>query len=70
MFISGNGLAGEEEKSAQLEKDQVASKIPILKNGFSNAYLDTDGSIWFSSNGGGIFHYNGKAISTKRKKTD
>ena len=35
--------------------------MPILKNGFSNAYLDKDGSIWFSSNGGGLFHYNGKS---------
>ena len=42
--------------------DRVVGKIPLPINGFSNGYLDKDGSIWFSSNGGGVFHYNGHSF--------
>lgn len=44
------------------EKVSEVSKIPLPKNGFSNAYVDKDGSLWFSSNGGGIYHLDEKAL--------
>lgn len=37
-------------------------KIPVPKNGFNNAYLHNDGSIWFCSNGGGVYNFNGKSF--------
>lgn len=61
-FISCNGQVKKEKRSLQAEKVSETVKIPIPENGFSNAYLDKDGTIWFSSNGGGIYHYNGKAF--------
>lgn len=34
-------------------------KIPVPKNGFSRAYQDLDGTLWFTSNRGGVYHYDG-----------
>ena len=60
VFISCNGQVKNEKPSADTEKVAEDMKISVPENGFSNAYLDKDGSIWFSSNGGGIYHYDGK----------
>ena len=29
---------------------------------FSNAYADLDGTMWFCSNGGGVFHLDGESF--------
>jgi ligand-binding sensor domain-containing protein len=60
--ISCNGQVKNEKQFLQAEQGTEMVKIPIPENGFSNAYLDKDGSIWFSSNGGGIYHYDGKTF--------
>ncbi|MEQ9377991.1 MAG: two-component regulator propeller domain-containing protein [Imperialibacter sp.] len=62
IAISCNGQVQKEQQTLQAEKGSEMVKIPVPKNGFSDAYLDKDGSIWFCSNGGGIYHYNGKAF--------
>ena len=64
LVSSCNGQNFQKEKkvpsSTQIEFR--ATKIPVPKNGFSNAYVDKDGTIWFSSNGGGVFHYDGQGF--------
>ena len=66
---SCNGQVEKKEKlSLKVEKASEVNKIPVPKNGFSNAYLDKDGSLWFSSNGGGIYHYDGKTFKNYTKK--
>ncbi|MGB0428941.1 MAG: ligand-binding sensor domain-containing protein [Bacteroidia bacterium] len=62
IIISCIGQVKESKKSAQAEKISAVNKIPIPKNGFWSAHLDNDGSLWFSSNGGGIYHYDGKIV--------
>jgi ligand-binding sensor domain-containing protein len=66
---SCNGQVEKKEKlSLKVEKASEVNKIPVPKNGFSNAYLDKDGSLWFSSNGGGVYHYNGKTFKHYTEK--
>jgi ligand-binding sensor domain-containing protein len=62
IITSCNGQPKEEKKSAEVEKVLGVSKITMPQNGFSNGHVDKDGTIWFSSNGGGIFHYDGKTF--------
>ena len=66
--ISCNGQVKNGKHSLQAEQGSEMVKIPIPENGFSNAYLDKDGSIWFSSNGGGIYHYDGKTFKNYTEK--
>ena len=68
IVISCNGQVKREKRSLQAEQGSEMVKIPIPENGFSNAYLDKDGSIWFSSNGGGIYHYDGKTFKNYTEK--
>lgn len=63
LFNSCNGQVENEKRSAEVDKVSEVNKIPVPKNGFSNGYADKDGTIWFSSNGGGIYHYDGKISS-------
>lgn len=67
-IISCNGQVKSKDKPSEKEKTQVASKIPVPQNGFSNALVDKDSTIWFSSNGGGIYHYNRKTFKNYTKK--
>lgn len=67
-IISCNGQAKENKKIDKIEKTQVASKIPVPKNGFSRGFVDKDGTLWFSSNGGGVFHYNGITFKNYTEK--
>lgn len=62
IFISCNGQVKKETQSFSTEKVSEVDKIPLPKNGFSNGYVDKDGTLWFSSNGGGIYHYDGKTF--------
>jgi ligand-binding sensor domain-containing protein len=66
---SCNGQVEKKEKlSLKVEKASEVNKIPVPKNGFSNAYLDKDGTLWFSSNAGGVYHYNGKTFKHYTEK--
>jgi len=67
-IISCNGQVKESRDSIEIEKTSEVNKIPIPKNGFSNAYLDKDGSLWFSSNGGGVYHFKGKIFKHYTEK--
>ena len=67
-LISCNGQIKKEKTALNVEKVSEVNKIPVPKNGFSNAYLDKDGTLWFSSNGGGIYHYDGKTFKNYTKK--
>ena len=62
LVISCNGQVKKEKLSHKVEKVSEVNKIPVPKNGFSNGYVDKDSTFWFSSNGGGIYHYDGKAF--------
>jgi ligand-binding sensor domain-containing protein len=68
IFISCNGQVKNEKTALNAEKVSVENKIPVPKNGFSNAYLDKDGTLWFSSNAGGVYHYNGKTFKHYTEK--
>ena len=67
-FAACKGQVKEHKDSAELEKISEANKIAVPKNGFSNGYLDKDGSLWFCSNGGGVYHYDGKKIKNFTEK--
>ncbi len=62
VIVSCNGQVKVNKKSAKIEKISEVNKIPVPKTGFWSAYLDNDGSLWFSSNGGGLYHYDGKTF--------
>ena len=57
-----------EKQSITNRKVSVVDKITVPKNGFSNGYVDKDGTLWFSSNGGGVYHYNGTTIKHYTEK--
>lgn len=52
-----SGQEQKEDRSLKADIDSRVGKIPVPRNGFSSAYVDDDGSLWFGSNGGGIYHY-------------
>lgn len=60
-FVSCNGQTKYEEESTKV-KNLTFNKIPLPENGFSNGFADKDGTFWFSSNGGGVYHYDGKTF--------
>lgn len=66
--ISCNGQINNEKESITAKADSDSNKIPVPKNGFSNGYVDNDSTLWFSSNGGGIYHYDGKAFKNYTQK--
>lgn len=60
VFISCNGQETKEKRIAQEDINSEIAKIPMIPKGFSNGFVDFDGTLWFASNGGGIYHYDGK----------
>ncbi len=63
IVSSCNRQAGNNEKLLiKVEKASEENKIPVPEYGFSNGYVDNDGTLWFSSNGGGVYHYDGKTF--------
>lgn len=68
-FILCKGQKKKETLSLKLDKVSEVNKIPIPKNGFSNAYVDIDSTLWFSSNGGGLYHYDGKTFKNYTGQT-
>ena len=67
-IISCNGQVKSNNKSVEIEKTQTNNKIPVPKNGFYNGMVDKDGTLWFCSNGDGIYHYNGKSFKNYTEK--
>lgn len=57
-------------KKNLLTKQEVIepNKIPVPENGFSSGLMDKDGTIWFGSNGGGIYHFDGKTYKNYTEK--
>ncbi len=68
IFISCNGQVKEKKKLVEIERASEVSKISVPKYGFSSGMVGKDGTIWFSSNGGGIFHYDGKTFKNYTQK--
>lgn len=62
LVISCNGQVKKEKLSHKVEEVSEVNKIPVPVNGFSTGYVDKDGTIWFCSNGGGIYHYDGNTF--------
>jgi len=61
-FVSCNGQTKDKEKSKKVNNTSEITKIIVPKNGFSNGFVDKDGTLWFCSNGGGVYQYKGKAF--------
>lgn len=61
-------LRQNQEPSSEKINSTKLSKIPFPKNGFSCATLDSNGTLWFGSNGGGVFHFDGKAFTNYKEK--
>jgi ligand-binding sensor domain-containing protein len=68
LITSCNGQGKEGKKTLKVETISVVNKIPLPINGFSNAYVDKDGTLWFSSNGGGIYHFDGRNYKSYTEK--
>ncbi|MBK9686424.1 MAG: hypothetical protein IPO65_01195 [Saprospiraceae bacterium] len=66
-FISCNGQVKNEKLSPEVEKVTDVIKIPLPKHGFSNGYVDIDGTLWFTSSSG-IYHFDGKSCKNYSMK--
>lgn len=67
-FMACNEQVKGEKQTGEVGIVSEMIKIPVPENGFSNGYLDQDGSIWFTSNGGGIYHFDRKAFKNYTEK--
>ncbi len=38
------------------------NKVIKPENGFNSGLLDSNGNLWFGSNGGGVYRYNGRSF--------
>lgn len=53
---------GQVKKPEQQNTRKMIS-APMPENGFSTGMVDHQGHLWFGSQGGGLFHFNGKTFS-------
>ena len=67
-FTSCNGKTRDEKKSTTVKSTTESAKIQVPENGFYNGIVDKDGTLWFCSNGGGIYHYDGKVFKNFTKE--
>ena len=67
LFIACNGQIKNNKQLLDVEKVTEVTKIPLPKNGFSNGYLDIDGTLWFTSSSG-IYHFDGKTYKNYTMK--
>jgi len=67
FFIACNGQIKNNKQLLDVEKVTEVTKIPLPKNGFSNGYLDIDGTLWFTSSSG-IYHFDGKTYKNYTMK--
>jgi len=63
MIISCNGQVKTNRESTEIKRTENNSKIPIPKYGFNSGLLDSEGDLWFGSNGDGIYRYNGTSFT-------
>jgi ligand-binding sensor domain-containing protein len=68
IFISCNGQVKNEKKSPAVQKALELNKIEVPEYGFSSGLLDNMGNLWFASNGGGVFLFDGKTFTNYTKK--
>ena len=68
IFISCNGQVKNEKQSPIVQKVSELNKIAVPEYGFSSGLLDHNGNLWFASNGGGIFFFEGKTFTNYTKK--
>ena len=50
-------------KARTAEAINETGKIPVPENGFSSGLVDKDGTLWFGSNGGGVYHFDGRTVN-------
>ncbi len=68
LFISCNDQVRDENQSTTLQKNSELSKVAVPQSGFSSGLLDKDGNLWFASNGGGVFFFDGISFTNYTKK--
>jgi len=68
IFISCNGQVKNEKQSSTIQKVSELNKITVPEYGFSSGLLDSKGNLWFTSNGGGVFFFDGKVFTNYTKK--
>ncbi|MGB0391932.1 MAG: ligand-binding sensor domain-containing protein [Salibacteraceae bacterium] len=68
MIISCNGQVISENQSASIQNNSDLNKIVVPKNGFSSGLLDSKGNLWFTSNGGGVYHFDGLLFTNYTEK--
>lgn len=68
IFISCNGQVKNKKQSPTVQKVSELNKIAVPENGFSSGLLDNKGNLWFASNGGGVFFFDGKTFTNYTKK--
>jgi hypothetical protein len=62
VIISCNGQETTENRSPKIEEVLEVNQVTFSKNGFSTGYVDKDGTLWFSSNSGGVYHSDRKIV--------
>lgn len=65
--LSCNGQVEASQVSAE-KSEPVTVKIEMPKYGFSSGLVDHEGNLWFASNGGGIFYFDGKTFTNYTEK--
>lgn len=68
IFICCSGQVLTENRSGKVEEDSEVHKVTVPNNGFSNGHVDKDGNLWFSSNGGGVYYYDGRIFKNYTQK--
>lgn len=68
LFISCNDQVRDENQSTTIQKNSELSKVAVPQSGFSSGLLDKDGNLWFASNGGGVFFFDGISFTNYTKK--
>lgn len=68
ILISCNGRIKNDNQILKEEKNTAITKILVPENGFSCGFVDNDGTLWFGSNGGGVFHFDGGAFKNYTEK--
>ncbi len=68
LFISCNDQVRDENRSTNVQKISELRKVAVPQSGFSSGLLDKEGNLWFASNGGGVFFFDGISFTNYTKK--
>ncbi len=69
VFIAScNGLQKETSSGATANTGFSKQLLQFPKYGFNSGFLDSKGTLWFSSNGGGIYKYDGASFTNYTTK--